>query len=42
VPGDRYVEYFIPGTEPAELRNNPWKVPQWGPLFVPTRPKTHQ
>jgi penicillin-binding protein 2D len=31
----RYVEYFLPGTEPEELRNNPWKVPQWGPLFSP-------
>jgi penicillin-binding protein 1A len=37
-PDKRYVEYFLPGTEPAELRNNPWKVPQWGPLFMPTRP----
>jgi penicillin-binding protein 1A len=35
LPSDRYVEYFLPGTEPAQLRNNPWKVPQWGPLFVP-------
>ena len=31
----RYTEYFMPGTEPEELRNNPWKVPQWGPLFAP-------
>lgn len=31
----RYYEYFIPGTEPASLRNNPWKVPQWGPLLMP-------
>jgi hypothetical protein len=31
------MEYFLPGTEPVELRNNPWKVPQWGPLFMPTR-----
>jgi penicillin-binding protein 2D len=31
----RYTEYFIPGTEPEPLRNNPWKVPQWGPLFAP-------
>ncbi|MGH7616254.1 MAG: penicillin-binding transpeptidase domain-containing protein, partial [Gemmatimonadaceae bacterium] len=38
LPADRYVEYFIPGTEPAELRNNPWKIPQWGPLFAPPRP----
>ena len=26
----RYTEYFLPGTEPALLRVNPWKVPQWG------------
>ena len=41
----RYIEYFIPGAEPAELRNDPWKVPQWGPLFVPVMPsaaKTNQ
>jgi penicillin-binding protein 1A len=37
-PAKRYTEYFIPGTEPAELRNIPWKVPQWGPLFVPKPP----
>ena len=34
-PDRRYIEYFLPGTEPVEMRNNPWKVPQWGPLFVP-------
>jgi len=39
-PEDRYVEYFIPGTEPAEMRNNPWAVPQWGPLFAPSRPRS--
>jgi penicillin-binding protein 1A len=33
----RYVEYFLPGTEPQQLRDNPWKVPQWGPLFLPQR-----
>jgi len=33
----RYVEYFLPGTEPTALRNNPWKTPQWGPLFVPPK-----
>jgi 1A family penicillin-binding protein len=38
-PERRYVEYFIPGTEPMAIRNNPWKVPQWGPLFVPGKPK---
>ena len=38
VPLDkRYVEYFLPGTEPQQLRDNPWKVPQWGPLFLPPR-----
>ena len=26
----RYVEYFLPGTEPPLLRVNPWKTPQWG------------
>jgi penicillin-binding protein 1A len=26
----RYVEYFLPGTEPEPLRSNPWKVAQWG------------
>jgi penicillin-binding protein 2D len=36
---ERYVEYFLPGTEPADLRNNPWTVPQWGPLLVPIRPR---
>ena len=35
---ERYVEYFLPGTEPADLKNNPWTVPQWGPLLVPIRP----
>jgi penicillin-binding protein 2D len=35
----RYVEYFIPGTEPEPLRSSPWKVPQWGPLFMPNRPR---
>lgn len=35
-PDQRYIEYFLPGTEPLELRNNPWNVPQWGPLFMPT------
>ena len=34
-PDRRYIEYFVPGTEPMELRNNPWRVPHWGPLFVP-------
>ena len=38
-PDERYVEYFIPGTEPADLKNNPWTVPQWGPMMVPIRPR---
>jgi penicillin-binding protein 1A len=29
-PDRRYVEYFLPGTEPPLLRVNPWKIPQWG------------
>ena len=38
VPSEkRYVEYFLPGTEPQPLRDNPWKVPHWGPLFQPRR-----
>jgi 1A family penicillin-binding protein len=37
-PDKRYIEYFLPGTEPVELRMNPLTVPQWGPLFVPAKP----
>jgi membrane carboxypeptidase/penicillin-binding protein len=33
-PDRRYVEYFLPGTEPPLLRVNPWKVPQWGPFIT--------
>lgn len=33
-PERRYVEFFLPGTEPPLLRINPWKIPQWGPLVV--------
>ena len=32
-PDRRYVEYFLPGTEPPLLRINPWKMPQWGPFI---------
>jgi penicillin-binding protein 1A len=28
----RYVEYFLPGTEPGALQVTPWKLFQWGPL----------
>jgi penicillin-binding protein 1A len=34
-PDQKYTEYFLPGTEPLELRNNPWRMPQWGPLYQP-------
>ena len=37
MPDRRYTEFFLPGTEPTELRNDPWKVPRWGPLFTPIR-----
>ena len=33
-PERRYIEYFLPGTEPALLRVNPWKIPQWGPFIA--------
>ena len=33
-PERRYIEYFLPGTEPPLLRINPWKIPQWGPFIT--------
>jgi 1A family penicillin-binding protein len=33
-PERRYIEYFLPGTEPPLLRVNPWKIPQWGPFIT--------
>ena len=30
----RYLEYFIPGTEPEPFRSNPWKVVQWGAMVA--------
>jgi 1A family penicillin-binding protein len=30
----RYLEYFIPGTEPEPLRSNPWRVVQWGAMVL--------
>jgi penicillin-binding protein 1A len=33
-PDRRYLEYFLPGTEPPLLRVNPWKIPQWGTFIV--------
>lgn len=38
-PDRRYIEYFLPGTEPLSMRNNPWKVTQWGPLLMPAKPR---
>jgi penicillin-binding protein 1A len=31
-PARRYVEFFLPGTEPVTLKNDPWRFPQFGPL----------
>jgi penicillin-binding protein 1A len=31
-PARRYVEFFLPGTEPLALKNDPWRLPQFGPL----------
>jgi penicillin-binding protein 2D len=31
-PDRRYIEFFLPGTEPPLLRINPWKIPQWSPF----------
>jgi penicillin-binding protein 1A len=30
----RYLEYFIPGTEPEPFRSNPWKIAQWGAMVA--------
>ncbi len=30
----RYLEYFLPGTEPEPFRSNPWKVAQWGAMVA--------
>jgi 1A family penicillin-binding protein len=32
-PARRYVEYFLPGTEPAMLKNDPWRTLQFGALI---------
>ena len=32
-PARRYVEFFLPGTEPVELKNDPWRLPQFGALI---------
>ena len=28
----RYTEYFVEGTEPEELRADPWRIFRWGPI----------
>ena len=28
----RYVEWFLPGTEPGAVRVSPWRLFQWGPI----------
>ena len=28
----RYIEYFVPGTEPAPIRPNPWAMFTWGAI----------
>jgi penicillin-binding protein 1A len=30
----RIIEYFMPGTEPVEIRS-PWNVPRWGAIMPP-------
>jgi penicillin-binding protein 2D len=30
----RTLEFFVPGSEPAALRDNPWKIAQWGALIA--------
>ena len=32
-PARRYVEFFLPGTEPAALKSDPWRMPQFGALI---------
>ena len=34
-PERRYVEYFLPGTEPPAARIDPWKLPHWGAFIAP-------
>jgi len=34
-PDKRYFEFFLEGTEPEPLRDNPWKAAQWGPFLAP-------
>ena len=39
-PERRYVEFFLPGTEPEALRANPWKLPHWGAFIAPPAAET--
>jgi penicillin-binding protein 1A len=32
VASKRYTEFFLSGTEPVALKNDPWRMPQFGPL----------
>ena len=31
-PSRKYLEFFLPGTEPAALKSDPWRTPQFGAL----------
>jgi len=31
-PSHKYLEFFLPGTEPAALKSDPWRTPQFGAL----------
>ena len=31
-PDRRYIEFFLEGTEPAALKADPWRLPQFGPI----------
>jgi 1A family penicillin-binding protein len=31
-PARRYIEFFLPGTEPPALKSDPWRLPQFGAL----------
>jgi penicillin-binding protein 1A len=33
-PEQQYTEFFLPGTQPLPLRDDPWAAPQWGPFIL--------
>jgi hypothetical protein len=33
-PERRYIEFFLEGTEPPLLKNDPWKLPQFGAILL--------